>query len=293
MGSMERGRARTDDARNDPAILNSVVAYGALPAQRVEWFVPKAAPSGDAPAARPIFVMFHGGWWQEGSIDDGGRYAAAIVAAGGVHVAVGYTLAPAASLRAIVAEAASALAAIASTAADHGGDPKRIVVAGHSAGAHLAASLITALVPESTRDLVTGLLLVGGIYDLSPLAESYVNEKVGMSAEEAVALSPAALQPLRNIPIELRVGAREPSEFHRNATLLGERWAPSLGSVNVAVVADRDHFDVLEELDRPDGELLAEAIRLLGLGRPPGGSEGGSEGGAASRGAADGDDMRG
>ena len=60
---------------------------------------------------------------------------------------------------------------------------------GHSAGAHLAASLVTELAPGPTRDLVAGLLLVGGIYDLPPLAESYVNERVGMGAQEAVALA--------------------------------------------------------------------------------------------------------
>ena len=286
---MERGRARTDDARTSRAIVSSVSRYGALPAQRVEWFTPASAKSSDSRSARPIFVMFHGGWWQEGSIDDGGRYAAAIVAAGGVHVAVGYTLAPAASLREIVEEAAAALGSIAATASQHGADPTRIVVAGHSAGAHLAASLITTLVPEQTRDLVAGLLLVGGIYDLSPLAESYVNERVGMSAEEAVALSPAALLPLRNVPIAVRVGAREPSEFHRNAALLIERWMPSLTSVNLGVVADRDHFDVLEELDHQGGALLADVRQLLGLDDSPASPLGG----AAEEGVAKGGDVRG
>jgi arylformamidase len=228
--------------------------------------------------------MFHGGWWQEGSIDDGGRYAAAIVAAGGAHVAVGYTLAPAASLREIVDEAAAAVATIAATASQHGADPARIVVAGHSAGAHLAASLITALAPEATRSLVAGLLLVGGIYDLPPLAESYVNEKVGMSAGEAAALSPAALQPLCDVPIALRVGEREPTEFHRNAALLVERWAPSLTSFSASVVADRDHFDVLEELDHNDGALLADAVRLLGLSASPAAQEGGAAEGDGVRG---------
>lgn len=281
---MERGRARTSAARGSRALLSSVVSYGPLPSQRIEWFTPAAAASAAQAAPRPVFVMFHGGWWQEGSIDDGGRYAAAIVGAGGVHVAVGYTLAPAASLREIVGEASAAVATIAATAAQHGADPARIVVAGHSAGAHLAASLITALAPKSTRSLVAGLLLVGGIYDLPPLAESYVNERVGMSAGEAAALSPAAHQPLCDVPVALRVGEREPAEFHRNAALLVERWASSLTSIGASVVADRDHFDVLEELDHSGGALLADAVQLLGLGASPATRVGGATAGDGVRG---------
>lgn len=281
---MDRGRARTSAARGNRALLSSVVSYGPLPSQRIEWFTSAAAASAIPGAPRPIFVMFHGGWWQEGSIDDGGRFAAAIVGAGGVHVAVGYTLAPAASLREIVDEAATAVATIAATASQHGADPSRIVVAGHSAGAHLAASLITTLAPEATRSLVAGLLLVGGIYDLPPLAESYVNDKVGMSPGEAAALSPAAHQPLCDVPVALRVGEREPAEFHRNAALLVERWAPSLTSVGVSVVADRDHFDVLEELDDSGGALLADALQLLGLGASPAAREGGAAAGDGVRG---------
>ena len=291
---MERGRARTAAARGNSALLSRIVSYGPLPAQRVEWFAPASVESDDRTAPRPIFVMFHGGWWQEGSIDDGGRYAEAIVAAGGIHVAVGYTLAPVASLREIVGEAAAAVASIAATASQFGADPTRIVVAGHSAGAHLAASLVTELAPGPTRDLVAGLLLVGGIYDLPPLAESYVNERVGMGAQEAVALSPAALQPLRNVPVALRVGEREPSEFHRNAALLFDRWAPSLTKVEVVNVAGRDHFDVLEELDNGGGVLFAEAVRLLGLGPSPSGTgDGPTARGAAARGAASGADVGG
>ena len=121
------------------------------------------------------------------------------------------------------------------------------------------------------------------------IAESYVNERVGMSAEEAVALSPSALLPLRNVPIAVRVGAREPSEFHRNAALLIERWMPSLTSVNLGVVADRDHFDVLEELDHQGGALLADVRQLLGLDDSPASPLGG----AAEEGVAKGGDVRG
>lgn len=209
--------------------------------------------------------MFHGGWWQEGSIDDAGHAAVALVGAGAIAVSVGYSLAPAATLRQIVAEAESALVAIADAARDRGGDAQRIVVAGHSAGAHLAASMLTPLAPRAAK-LVAGLLLIGGIYDLAPITESYVNEKLQLNATDAESLSPASLLPMRDVPVRIRRGEREPTEFHRNAELLAARWGDTMRSIDVVSVPRRDHFDLLLELDDSDGALWHDAIELLDLG---------------------------
>lgn len=260
MSTIERLRARTDAARGESRLRSETVAYGPLPAERLEWFSPmrRAFPP------RPILAMFHGGWWEEGSIDDAGHCAASIVDAGALQVSVGYTLAPNASLREIVAAAERAVEAIAATAQEHGGDPRRIVIAGHSAGAHLAASLLTSLAPRAAT-LISGLLLVSGAYDLAPITESYINVNLRLSAHEASALSPAMLRPIRDVPLRISVGKREPIEFHRNATLLATRWAPYMNYLDLKVIPRRDHFDVLEELDRPDGILRRDAIELLGL----------------------------
>ena len=102
--------------------------------------------------------------------------------------------------------------------------------------------------------------------DLEPIAESYVNNLVSMSADEAKRLSPVHYQPQRNIPVLLRVGEHEPSEFHRQSELLREKWA-SHATVSFATVPGRDHFDLLEELDMPGGSLLQDARALLQLSR--------------------------
>jgi arylformamidase len=138
-------------------------------------------------------------------------------------------------------------------------------LAGHSAGAHLAAAQLTALTPEAPRYTAAGLLLIGGAYDLGPIAESYVNEKVRMSEADAVALSPALLAPLHDVPVRIRVGEEEPEEFHRNAALLLERWSPSLSAIDSAALSGRDHFDALNELTDPHGRLYADALELLGI----------------------------
>jgi arylformamidase len=121
---------------------------------------------------------------------------------------------------------------------------------------------VTELAPPHVRSAISGLLLIGGAFDLEPIAESYVNNLVGMSADEAKRLSPVHYQPQRNIPVLLRVGEHEPSEFHRQSALLRERWAGN-ATVSLATVPGRDHFDILEELDTPGGLLLQDARALL------------------------------
>ena len=243
-----------------------VLAYGAPSSNRIECFLPRTegAPGG-ARRGAPIFAFLHGGWWQDLSIDYAAAPAVALTDAGAIYASIGYTLTPAVQLRGIVAEVSAALTTIAANATGMGGDPRRIVLAGHSAGAHLAATQLTALTPEAPRYTAAGLLLIGGAYDLGPIAESYVNEKVCMSEADAAALSPALLTPLHDVPVKIRVGEEEPEEFHRNAALLLECWSPSLSAIDSATLSGRDHFDALDELADPHGRLYADALELLGI----------------------------
>lgn len=265
--SIQSYKAGTEAAR--AAIMGSrhrVLAYGAPSSNRIECFLPRTeGVPGAARRGAPIFAFLHGGWWQELSIDYAAAPAVALTDAGAIYASIGYTLTPAVQLREIVAEVSAALTTIAANATGMGGDPRRIVLAGHSAGAHLAATQLTALAPEAPRYTAAGLLLIGGAYDLGPIAESYVNEKVRMSAADAAALSPALLTPLHDVPVKIRVGEAEPEEFHRNAGLLLERWSPSLSAIDSATLSGRDHFDALDELVDPHGRLYADALELLGI----------------------------
>jgi arylformamidase len=257
---MAAGRERTASARlaAQSGGRHKVVTYGRYSTSKLEIF------SGSE-GVRPTFLMFHGGWWQEGSIDDGGRYATTLVPLGATHIAVGYPLTPNVTLSNIVDEAIHAIEYVIEHADTLGCDLSKLVVGGHSAGAQLAAMLVTSRAPARVRDAISGLFLVGGAFDLAPVALSYVNDLVGMSLDEAHELSPINYQPSRRAPVLIRVGEREPSEFHRQSKLLAERWAGE-ASVSLSVVAGRDHFDILEELDTPGGALLGDVTNLLQIG---------------------------
>lgn len=113
-------------------------AYGGDPAQRVDVYVPPGAK------AAPVLVMVHGGGWRHGDKASPGvvqEKAARWLPRGFVLVSVNYRLLPQAGVAAQADDVAAALAFVQAHAGDWGGDGRRVVLMGHSAGAHLAALL--------------------------------------------------------------------------------------------------------------------------------------------------------
>ena len=219
------------------------VAYGPRPRQSIDLFVPVAT------APVPCLVYFHGGFWQEGSRATSGFAVPAVSTLGWAVAGVGYTLAPEVRVRAIVDEAADALVFLQQRAASHGLDPKQLVVAGHSAGAHLAAALVVGQGGAQAASAIAGAVLISGIYDLAPLAASYVNDVAGLDAAEVRDCSPLRARPCRDVPVHVLVGADEPDAFLLQSQALCEAWGPHLTRLTWRRAPGRDHFDVLDELD--------------------------------------------
>ena len=125
------------------------LAYGAGPTETLDLFLPPR------PGA-PVLVYIHGGYWRALDKRDQSFVAAPFVDAGAMVVLPNYALCPAVTIEAIALQLVAAVAWVHRHAGEHGGDPARIVVAGHSAGGHLAALLLE--VPERTAgDFNVGL----------------------------------------------------------------------------------------------------------------------------------------
>ena len=257
MGVLQRHVAQTAALAQAPGLrVTRDIAYGTAPRQRMDICRPEAG--GDL----PCLVFIHGGFWQEGSKEGSGFAAAAWAAAGWAHVGIGYTLAPEASLTGIVAEIARALVTLRRIAPDHGIDPDRLVLAGHSAGGHLAAAMMAGLGGPEAAAALAGAVLISGVYELDPIAASYVNEAVGMTGAEVAALSPMRLSPVHDIPTLVLIGADEPGAFQWQSDTLARLWQPQLSDLTFLPVPGRDHFDILDTLAEPDGPVMP-AIRAL------------------------------
>jgi acetyl esterase/lipase len=109
------------------------IAYGADPLQRLD-FIP-AATSHRA----PLFIFIHGGGWAFGDKRMAGHMAVHARAQGYAFASLNYRLVPAATPQQQAEDVAAAIALLVRDADELAIDPGRIILSGHSAGAHLAA----------------------------------------------------------------------------------------------------------------------------------------------------------
>ncbi|AMN40821.1 alpha/beta hydrolase [Rhodoplanes sp. Z2-YC6860] len=126
--------------------------------------------------ARPVLVFFYGGSWQAGSKDMYAFLASTLAARGYVVIVPDYRVYPEVKFPVFLEDGAEAVRWTRDNATAFGGDPSRIFIMGHSAGAHIAAML--ALDDEWLRGVglspsrdISGLIGVSGPYDFLPLKD--------------------------------------------------------------------------------------------------------------------------
>lgn len=233
--------------------------FGDSPAERLDYFPTR----GDA---APLIVFIHGGYWRSLDKSDFSWLAPPYVQHGIGVALLNYGLAPQTPMEEIVRQQLRALAWLYRNGDRLGFDPERIVVAGHSAGAHLTAMMMAALwpvyEPELPARLVKAGLAISGIYDLAPLLLArFVNVDLKLDSKRARALSPVHLPPATPAPLITAVGALESSEFHRQTTLIGRAWKQNL--VRSVPMHGKNHLTVVDELANPASPLFDAALELV------------------------------
>jgi arylformamidase len=253
--SSERVRAA------QPCQLN--VPYGPGPLQTLDVFHAKSPADG---GLAPVLVFIHGGWWRALDKSDHSFVAPAFTPAGVPVVVPNYSLAPKVSVETIALGVTRAIAWVWQHAASFGGDATRIVVAGHSAGGHLAAmmlacdwSLVDAAMP---RHLLTSALSLSGLFDLEPVRHApFVQTDLRLTQASAARLSPANFPPPAG-QLRVLVGEAESSEFHRQSRLIEAAWGPARVPL-CASIAGCHHFSILEELARVGSRTHRVALNAL------------------------------
>ena len=222
-----------------------------------------------AAAGAPVLVFVHGGYWRSLDKADHSFVAPSFNADGAMVVVPNYALCPAVSIEHIVLQMAAVVAWVWRHAADFGGDPSRIALAGHSAGGHLAAMLLSCRWKEFADDLpaqpVAGALSISGLYDLEPLRHTpFLQADLQLTPAAVARLSPAFFPRPKGAKLYATVGGDESDEFLRQNRLIRDVWGPTAVPVCETVPA-RNHFTVLAGLADPQGRLHTLALRLLGL----------------------------
>ncbi len=228
------------------------------------------APREGVDGGLPVMIYFYGGGWRSGDKRLFEHLGRACAVRGIVAVVVNYRLTPEVRFPAHAEDCAAATRWVYERIADFGGDPRRIVITGHSAGAHLAAELaLDARFIDHVgvpREILRGFVVISGVYDLGSHVESTVFTRREW-VEEAFGATPAQLaaaSPMTHIhdglPSFLVVVAEEDPPALRDQ---GKRFADALRSAgNDALflsVKGRDHFSIVRRFG-PSDDTTANAV---------------------------------
>lgn len=237
------------------------VRYGAGPRQRLDIF-----PAGTPDA--PIVMFWHGGAWRYQSKEHFSYVAEPLVAAGVTAILVGYDLHPDVTLLRMMDEAREAVAWCVRHAASFGGDPSRIAVCGHSAGAQLCGMALAHdyAADGLPRAPVRGALLISGSYDMEPHSRHERYLDMGLADAELVRkASPLYHPPLDpGIRLVIAAGARETSGYIAQAETFCRLCIARGHDARVLKSPGDHHFSVIERLAEPDHPLTQA---LIGLAR--------------------------
>jgi arylformamidase len=242
------------------------LAYGDSPGERLDLFpVPGAERA-------PLVAFIHGGYWQSLDKGDFSYPAPALLAHGIAYASLNYDLAPKAPIGQMVEQVRRAVAWLHAQAGYYGLDPERIVVAGHSAGGHLALTALDRSWPAAhglPADVVKGALSISGVYDLEPVRLSYHNAVLALDQPAAQALSPLRRIPRDAGPALLCVGGEETDEFRWQQDALEAAWRDAGLRVATVDLPGRGHFDAVDAMSEPGHPVLDGLVRLAVRGSLP------------------------
>lgn len=225
-------------------------AYGKDPRQSLDVYVP-AMPQAKADADVVLFI--YGGRWQFGSKDEYRFVADSLAEQGFITVIPDYRLFPQVDWRDFIADSAAAYRWVETHIAAYGGNPRRIFIMGHSAGAHMAAmvALDPVLRKQAGSDKAPcGLIGLAGPYDFLPISDADIRE-VFKSAKQLVETQPIFYVD-RDAPAMLLLTGEadatvKPGNTYRMATAVREKG----GKAQVIGYPEVGHISIMLAMARP------------------------------------------
>jgi acetyl esterase/lipase len=240
------------------------IAYGEEARQRLDVYVPERAE-----ARAPVIVFFYGGGWDSGRKDDYAFVGKALAAQGFATVIADYRLVPEVRFPAFVEDGAKAIRWTHDHIAEFGGDPRRIYLLGHSAGAYNAAML--SLDAHYLRqaglraDAVRATAALSGPYDFLPLSVDSTVAAFGQ-AKDLVATQPINFASRAAPPMFLATGDQDTTVYPRNTTGLAARLRAAGAEVEEKTYPGVTHAGMVLALSRPfrgDAPVLADVVAFF------------------------------
>jgi arylformamidase len=243
------------------------LSYGDSARQTIDLFLPQGPQAGHPPRP-PLLVFIHGGYWQAFGPKDFSFVAERLVETGAAVALVGYDLAPAVTMDAIVSQVRHAITWLHRHADAQGFDPGRICLAGHSAGGHLAAMALATDWPAGfglPADLIKGVCAISGVLDLEPIRLCYLNDVLRLDAEQVRRNSPVLLSPQTRCPVMVTVGERETEAFHRQSSAYADALRRANLPCELLVQPGLDHFAIIMAMTDAANSAVRWICARLGL----------------------------
>lgn len=227
-------------------VLVAKTSYGGHQDQKLRIYAPAAAKQ-----PLPVLVFVHGGSWRWGDPDDYNFVARSLAPEGFLVVLAGYRLGEDGRYPAMLEDTASAIAHAARLAPRYGGDPARMVLAGHSAGAYNVVQ--TALEEKWLADgpgRIRGVVGLAGPYDFFPFDSESTIASFG-SVEAGAASQPVNHARGDAVPMLLIHGERDMLVKPRNTRALSRALRAADAPVETLFYEEFDHNAPLVSLASP------------------------------------------
>ncbi len=246
------------------------IAFGSSDRQQLDVYAPTdAGTSAQAEHPRPVVVFFYGGSWRGGRRQYYRFVGAALSRRGYVVVIPDYRVYPQVRFPAFVEDGAATVAWTLRSIGGHGGDPRRVFLMGHSAGAHIAALLATdpsyLAAAGIGRDRLRGFVGLAGPYCFDAL--KYRSTRPVFEG----ASDPAATMPCNHVdggapPMLLLHGTKDRTVWLANSQALARRVAAAGGAAELREYPDVGHMGIILTLAKPfrrSGGVLDDIDRFL------------------------------
>lgn len=239
--------------------------YGADARQTLDVWAPRRSDG----RPLPVVIFFYGGGWSEGAAADYGFAGAAYAANGFIAVVPDYRLVPSVRFPAFIEDGALAVKWVRDNIANYGGDPDRVTIAGHSAGAHIGAMLTLdqRYLRKAKVDpgIIRAAALISGPYDFHPFTEPRGRNAFGAWPK------PAETQPISFAradapPMLLIHGTADRVVMPYNSKRLAERLQQLGAPVTLRMYSGVNHVDTVSSLAaafRGRTPALAESSQFL------------------------------
>lgn len=240
------------------------IAYGDGDRETLDILYPEAV------GPVPLIVFLHGGYWLSMTKDSYSFIGKNFVDAGAAFAVIGFGLCPDITLAHMTGQVERAIGHLWERADQYGFDREQFYLAGHSSGGHLAAMVLgggisgTPAVPPET---FKASVIVSGLFDLAPIAATYINNYIQLDDQGVRDLSPLHHVPpagKKMGPLILGTGEHELAEYFLHQSRYAQAWVNNGHALQMCDAAGYQHFDVPYDLANADGGLHRAFTAMMG-----------------------------